>query len=160
MPYVECRICSKEFYIKPSHYKIGWGKYCSIACRSKAQNKGKMVKCAVCEKEIYRSPGALKHSISGKSFCSKSCQTIWRNITNTGNKNNNWKNGERAYRSIIKRSGKRQICYLCRTNDTRVLMVHHKDNDRTNNRLDNLIWLCCNCHYLAHHYKEINVKIT
>lgn len=76
MPQVNCKICEKEFYIKPSHQIRGWGKYCSIKCRSNAQLLGKAVLCSTCNKEIYRSPKLLVRSKSGKFFCSKSCQTI------------------------------------------------------------------------------------
>lgn len=36
--------------------------------------------------------------------------------------------------------------------------LHHKDFDRTNNRLDNLEWLCASCHKKIH-YKNGRVKI-
>jgi hypothetical protein len=40
---------------------------------------------------------------------------------------------------------------LCSTKDERVLAVHHIDHNRLNNKLDNLAWLCHNCHHLVHH---------
>lgn len=159
MPITECGICSKEFYIKPSHQKRGWGKFCSTICRSKAQCKGKFVKCFICGKDVYRSPKALTRSKSDKFFCSKSCQTIWRNGEYIGEKSKNWKNGEHAYRSILKRGGKRPTCILCQNTDERVLAVHHKDHNRSNNTLENLTWLCFNCHYLAHHDKKLSQKV-
>lgn len=159
MPQVACRVCLKKFYTKPSHQKLGWGKYCSTFCRSRAQCKGQKVTCHVCKKEIYRSPKALKHSKSGKFFCSKSCQTLWRNDEYVGEKSSNWKNGERAYRNILKRSGRRQVCALCENSDMRVLTAHHKDHQRYNNVLENLVWLCLNCHYLVHHDHELDKKV-
>lgn len=158
MAIVRCKICSKEFYIKPNHLQKGWGKYCSISCRSKAQLKGKLVKCFICNKEIYRSPKNLTKSISGKYFCSKSCQTLWRNSQYIGDKSRNWKNGEQSYRNILKRSGKKPICSLCNMNNEKVLVVHHIDHIRTNNNIDNLTWVCLNCHYLIHHDKELYIS--
>lgn len=151
MAFVKCGICLKQFYIKPSHQKLGWGKFCSIDCRTKSQFKGKFVKCYTCNKEVYRSPKSLVRSRSKKFFCSKSCQTLWRNNEYSGEKSTNWKNGESAYRNILIRSGRERICSLCRIIDERILSTHRIDHDRNNNKLENLTWLCLNCHYLVHH---------
>ncbi len=159
MPEVKCRLCLRSFYAKPNHIRLGWGKFCSIDCRSKAQLKGKLVNCAICDKSIYRSPRMISHSRSGKHFCSKSCQTLWRNTIYVGEKSTNWINGENAYRKILIRRGKRSICAICRTTDQRVLNAHHKDHQRDNNKIDNLIWLCLNCHYLVHHDKKLDDKV-
>jgi hypothetical protein len=35
-----------------------------------------------------------------------------------------------------------------------VYLASFLDEDRSNNRLDNLIWLCHNCHYLIHHHDD------
>lgn len=159
MPIVKCKICSKEFYVKPSHQLLGWGKYCSTICRSKSQIKGKIVECSICHSKIYRPLGRLSRSISQKYFCSKSCQTMWRNTQYTEEKSKNWKNGKQAYRSILKRSGTPPLCSICGTTDIRILNVHHKNHDRNVNDIHNLIWLCLNCHYLVHHDKKFELKV-
>lgn len=42
-------------------------------------------------------------------------------------------------------------CNRCSYNETpKILGVHHKDHDRTNNLLENLEVLCPNCHSLEH----------
>ncbi len=159
MPFVACKLCDKEFYIKPSHLKLGWGKYCSRSCQNKSQFNGKSVQCFVCGKEIYRSKAHLKRSSSGKYFCSKSCQTLWRNQVYVGENSRNWKTGEHAYRGILKRSDREIICYLCKITDERVIIAHHRDHNRNNNNLSNLTWLCLNCHFLVHHDKQLDGKI-
>lgn len=159
MPLTKCNICSQEFYSKPSHQIKGWGKFCSKACHIKSQFNGQLVKCFICGRETYRSKSHLNKSSSGKYFCTKSCQTLWRNQLYVGEKSINWKNGERAYRQILKRSGRKAVCALCKISDERVLIAHHKDNNRENNRLENLIWLCFNCHFLIHHYRAIKEKL-
>lgn len=160
MPTVKCLICNDKFYIKPSYQKKGWGKYCSIKCRTRSQIKGKKVNCYICDKQIYRAPKQLKSSESGKFFCSKSCQTIWRNkILYSGENHSNWTFGESAYRRILRASNKKQVCGVCQTVDTRILIVHHKDKNRKNNKVENLTWLCHNCHYLVHRYGVI-IKIN
>jgi len=154
MPYNNCKICSKEFYIKPSHLKLGYGKYCSVKCRAQSQKKGKNVYCEICNKEIWRMPKCLKKSKSGKFFCSKSCQTKWRNKYYSGDKHYFWKGGENVYRKRMLSSDIRLICKKCGVKDIRILVVHHKDRDRKNNGLENLIWLCRNCHHLIHNHNE------
>lgn len=160
MPRVKCEICLKEFYVKPSHQKLGWGKYCSIKCRSKSQFKGQNVSCFICGKEIYRSPRMISRVKNGKWFCSKSCQTIWRNGVYVEEKSARFVNGESAYRRILIRSGKERVCLICKINNERVLSVHHVDHDRENNKIGNLVWLCFNCHFLVHHDKDLDRKIT
>ena len=156
MPIVKCKICASEFYVKPSHQAKGYGKYCSRDCQYIGRRKGKYVTCDICNKEIWKTPKALKSSKSGKFFCGRSCQTKWRNKIFSGDKHPNWQGGEhRQYRSFMLQGHKKQICKLCGLKDKRVLVVHHLNSNRKNNDLDNLIWLCCNCHYLVHHY---NVK--
>ncbi|MDP3989021.1 MAG: HNH endonuclease [bacterium] len=48
---------------------------------------------------------------------------------------------------------------MCLTNCSMVLIVHHIDHDRNNGALDNLVWLCHNCHRLVHNYKEEKEKL-
>lgn len=155
MPQVKCKICGKEFYAKPSHLKRGWGKYCSQKCQYKGLLRGKFVNCAVCDKKTWKAPRALKNSKSGKFFCSKSCQTIWRNKYFSGEKHSNWKGGDNIeYRKLLIESNIKSICKVCGTKDKRVLIAHHRDKNHKNNKVENLIWLCLNCHHLVHNYNK------
>lgn len=154
MPDVVCKQCGKNFYAKPNWIKIGWGKFCSRECVFENQKKGRDVFCFICNKQVYKSPKSLIRSKSGKFFCSKSCQTIWRNSIFIGPNHGNWKGGEKSYRDILRRSKILQECKRCKLNDTRILAVHHLDRDRRNNKLENLFWLCHNCHYLIHHNRK------
>lgn len=159
MPNVPCKVCGKSFYVKPSHQKLGWGKYCSIICRSRSQKKGRDVRCDVCGDEIHRSPQQIVHSRSGLFFCTKRCQTLWRNKYFIGDKHANWINGESSYREILKRAGIEVECRLCHVNNKILLSVHHIDHNRQNNDISNLIWLCFNCHYLVHHDKKSEISL-
>lgn len=153
MPKVNCRICSQEFYVKPSHLKIGYGKFCSMTCRSESQKKGKFVNCDTCGNQTWKAPKDLKHAKSGKFFCSKKCQTIWRNTYYIHNRHANWTGGMYSYKNHLSRQdGIEQVCKLCKNTDSRILAVHHLDKNRQNNEVSNLIWLCHNCHFLVHHY--------
>lgn len=161
MPDVLCLICNSSFYVKPNIQAKGWGKYCSIKCRNKSQFNGKNVSCFICNKHVYRTAKDIRNSQSGKFFCNKTCQTIWRNtILFAGENHSNWKFGTSAYRRILESTDREKICTLCKTTDTRILVVHHLDKNRKNNKLSNLIWLCHNCHYLVHHYKDVYNTLT
>ncbi|HYC34317.1 MAG TPA: hypothetical protein VEC13_01140 [Candidatus Paceibacterota bacterium] len=114
------------------------------------QNRIKM-KCEICAREIYRSMSKSKRSKSGKFFCSKSCQTKWRNKEFSGEKHSFWKGGQYTYRRLMKNSKIDVECLLCCKKDIRILAVHHLDENRKNNKLSNLAWLCHNCHFMVHH---------
>ena len=160
MPIVKCKKCQKEFYAKPHWLKRGWGKYCSRDCQYKGQLTGEFVKCYICKKKTWKTQRQLKKSKSGKYFCNKSCQTLWRNsIVYVGQNHPNWKNGDSVYRKTLKRSQRKEVCSLCKTVDKRILAVHHLDKNRKNSKLENLIWLCHNCHFLVHHDPETTKKL-
>lgn len=156
MPKVACKKCDTLFYAKPSWIKRGNGKFCSSVCQYAARKTGVMVHCFLCQKEAYRPKGQLKKSKSKHYFCSKSCQTLWRNQIFKGAKHPNWKEGEHVdYRGILLQRGIPPICKLCLVCDIRVLCVHHRDQDRKNNTVQNLVWLCYNCHHLVHVHKVL-----
>ena len=115
--------------------------------------KGQNFNCCSCNKIIYRTPQKIFRSKSKKYFCSKSCQTKWRNTQYVGKSHLQWRDGKSTYRDVILRSDRFKICTLCKTEDLRVLAVHHIDQDRNNFKLENLAWLCHNCHRLVHYDK-------
>jgi hypothetical protein len=52
------------------------------------------------------------------------------------------------------------ICQYCKNKcGMGELDVHHIDHNRNNNKKENLISLCNNCHYMCHH-KDANMWIT
>lgn len=107
-----------------------------------------------CKKQIRKTPKDIKHSKSGNFFCDKKCQTIWRNKTYIESEHPTWKDGINAYRNIISRSKIPKICVRCGITDKRILIVHHVDKNRHNNKISSLVWLCPNCHMLIHHDKK------
>lgn len=150
MPQVRCKICETRFYAKPVRLQIGGGKYCSKICNYKGQENGAWVNCFVCDKPTYRTLKNLKASQSKKYFCTKSCLAVWKNKTLlSGERNAPWKHGRSAYRGLLIKNDSKPVCQECGINDIKVLIVHHQDKNRKNNSLDNLRWLCRNCHYLA-----------
>ncbi|MEW6100819.1 MAG: HNH endonuclease [Candidatus Omnitrophota bacterium] len=146
-----CLICDKEFFIKPFHANKGWGKYCSAKCRTKGQIKGKWLECDYCGKRIWRTPKDFRRSESKKFFCSVGCHCSWENENRRCGENApNWIAGQSVYRKLLKRYGKPEKCRKCGISDKRVLVVHHRDLNRRNNKPENLEWLCRNCHCIVH----------
>jgi hypothetical protein len=156
---VTCKTCKKKFRAKPSHFKLGWAKFCSRICANQAAKKGKEVACAICGEHTYRSLRDVGRSKSKKYFCGKSCQTLWRNQLYFGEKHSNFKHGTASYREKMRRSGIKKTCNLCKIADARVLAVHHIDQNRKNNMIENLIYLCHNCHHLVHRYPQERSKL-
>ena len=148
---IKCKICSKEFKIKPYFLKQGQGKYCSRKCTHESFKKGRVTVCATCNTNLIRVPSDFLNSKSKLFFCNKSCQTIWRNKEYSGKKHSQWKGGRSVYRKIQMSKHISKQCFLCKISDARVIIVHHLDENRNNNIGSNLIWLCRNCHHLVHY---------
>ncbi len=64
-----------------------------------------------------------------------------------------WKGGKRIYRRLAL-SKKDLVCEICGAKEKKVknsnLHVHHIDEDRDNNNLNNLMVLCSSCHKKVH----------
>ena|SRR3990167_1168042 len=115
------------------------------------------VPCKICGKEFYARPSHLNHGWA------KYCSTICRNESQKRGKffrcamlGRSWRNGilgPSYYRRKIEAAGIRAECIMCHKNDRRILLVHHIDQSRENNSLENLAWLCYNCHYLVHKHQ-------
>ena len=146
---VSCKKCSHNFYIKPSHKKLGEGIYCSRKCFDLGRRKGKVVLCAKCGKAFYAPQKQLRLSKSKLYFCRKECYLRYQIREN----HPRWKTGESSYLPLM-REKRKQICQRCGMKNKQVLLVHHIDKNRKNNVLSNLAWLCRNCHHLVHKYHE------
>ena len=157
MPVKACKICAGSFYTRPSFIKVGWGMYCSMPCKGISQKNGKAMPCATCGRSMYRTPRNFKRkSITKKFFCNKACLAIWKNKTLfVGNRHTLWKSVQASYRAMMLRKRASPLCRFCGFDDVRALLVHHRDRNRQNNTIENLIWLCHNCHYLEHEGRTI-----
>ena len=100
--------------------------------------------CNYCSKEYYvRSSRA--ETKTGLHFCCRECkdnaQRIDSNIKEA--QLEHYKDGYSTYRErAIKKYG--AFCEIC--NYDEILDVHHIDKNRKNNKINNLIVLCPNCH--------------
>jgi|SRR3989338_3806903 len=145
-----CKQCGTVFTAKPSLVERGMAIFCSRFCSYESLRAGEERGCVTCGRIVYKTRKDLERSKSGKFFCGKSCQTIWRNKEFSRDKHKNWKGGSSTYRTIAKQNGDPVICSRCGARDMRILAVHHMDENHGNNDPGNLQWLCHNCHYLTH----------
>lgn len=147
----KCKNCKEIFYTKLFFIEKGQGKFCSRACSYESMKNGSWISCFTCKKNVYKTAVQIARSKSKKYFCSKSCQTQWRNKEFSGEKHKNWTGGFSRYRDLLIRAGIPVKCAKCKIQDSRILAVHHIDSNHKNNDVKNLQWLCMNCHHLVHH---------
>lgn len=96
---------------------------------------------------MYKSLKDLKHSGNKNYFCSILCRNIWYGKQFRRENHTNWKGEKASYKEALRRHDIEQKCFLCSSNDSRILAVHHVDQNRENNNIQNLMWLCHNCHF-------------
>lgn len=121
-----------------------------------------LCKCDYCGKEYYLSPS--KANKSEFHFCCRECKDQAQRLS-SGEQFKNLRpehygkaNGLYSYREHAFEAYPHQ-CAVCGWNeDEDVLEVHHIDENRQHNDLDNLIILCPNCHgkLTSHKYKLVN----
>ena len=152
----ECVHCNKSFQARPTDLKRGRSKYCTRSCKSKAagikSRKFKNFICAFCKKDFIKKSTYGKSSKSGLVFC---CRDHKNQAARLGGIKEihpefygkiQFDYRKIAFRNLI------PICNRCSYNDfIEILVVHHKDRNRSNNDLSNLEILCPNCHAKEHY---------
>ncbi len=157
MEEVLCGNCKSSFLKKRSQVLRSNKHFCSSACSAKGRRDGKVIKCHRCGTKSYKQAHDLKKY--EKHFCSRNCSVEWHNNYFVQEKHRNFKTGQFSYKKNLIRNGIKAYCRLCSKNDKRILLVHHIDKNRENNKLTNLVWLCHNCHFLVHHYKDSEKRL-
>jgi endogenous inhibitor of DNA gyrase (YacG/DUF329 family) len=159
---VNCKYCGKEYEVIP--YRKNKTKFCSYSCKSKSQPKGdsspywkgRLIQiCPNCGKEFE-----IRTSKKGlRKFCSLNCKM-------SGKFNRFWRGGRaklgygiefnNALKDKIRKRDnlKCLICGLPEDKSYRKLCIHHIDENKYNNNLDNLISVCSSCHTIIHNKKE------
>jgi endogenous inhibitor of DNA gyrase (YacG/DUF329 family) len=137
----KCLFCHIDFTV--TKWKTS-RKFCTSKCSSRYNERyGGLVErpCTICGKLVHRK--LLKKTKS--VFCSRACQGISRILTYP--KSGNF-GAVRRWFSRYGRMSKCEHCYYDRYPG--ILVLHHKDRDRTNNARSNLEVLCPNCHAIEH----------
>jgi len=147
----KCPGCNKEFIPDRSLRK-----FCSKECLLKHRRENRIVKCKVCGKEF-------KRTYVGNVFCSNKCRGKYY----SGNRNSKF-NGyltkdyagyirfsanhpkhprKREHQVVWAENNKPDICEMC---GGKMELIHHKDGNKKNNDISNLMGLCTSCHSVLH----------
>lgn len=106
--------------------------------------------CAYCHEKIIRHNSDLKTNKSGLFFCCREHKDLAQRLSSgeefSKMRPAHYDNGKASYREIALRFYPHE-CSVCGYKEEEdILQIHHIDEDRSNNNLDNLIVLCPNCH--------------
>jgi hypothetical protein len=149
-PNAKCLVCSKPIYKRPIEIERNKGRvFCGQACFGISCRKE--TPCIVCGKPKL----ANRH----KKTCSHACANKNRaKIIEKakGFHKDNVKNARALKLRLIKIRG--NCCERCGYNKVEILQVHHKDENRKNNHLDNLELICPNCHFEQHYLEKSWMK--
>ena len=109
------------------------------------------VECAYCHKKFLKLKSRLKNSKSGLYFCCREHKDLAQRLDsgkefNILRPDHYGKISDNKYRENAFRRYEHK-CAICGYNEEpKILQVHHIDENRQNNNIDNLIILCPNCH--------------
>lgn len=157
----ECLKCKSVFDAQLKEIKRGFGKFCNRKCaqqflqaeRSLKIKSKHNVNCAWCNKSFYKKISELNKSKSKLYFCCRGHKDLAQRIGGIEEiQPSHYGDNNYDYRIIVFRNfNKPKICERCGFDKNEAaIVVHHKDRDRTNNSIDNLEVLCCNCHAIEH----------
>ncbi len=94
----------------------------------------------------------MRRSKHGKLFCSRACKEEAQSDVSFGISPPHYGTGnlQNSYRRLALQHNAPR-CTICGYDaHENVLEVHHKDKDRSNNELENLVVLCPTCHKELH----------
>ena len=149
-----CCICGEKFYRRKDAVPNASSCYCSRKCVGVGQTTATLVPCDHCGKETMRRPSQFNRS--DFHYCSHSCASASNNKKHRSGKNHpNYTDGRSSYRrralDFYEHKCHNPNCALTPTLEdlpVEMLDVDHIDNDRSNNKLENLMVLCVWCHAL------------
>jgi len=136
----KCKYCGKEFESQDWRKR----KYCSKRCSGLRGNKGQFKKghkwSEKVEKERIKKVRANpSYGMLGKKHSKKTKELM----SESSKKPYNYVDG--GYRGKIKTDK----CEVCGESNKRIL-IHHKDKNRKNNNISNLMAVCDKCHSKIH----------
>lgn len=124
------------------NYKIKKCKLCKVEFKP---NSGRQLYCATCQIIVSNERCNDYHRRTYKK----------KGYSQLGENNNNWKGGIGVYRHYLEDIKNCDIC-----GSTKYLLVHHKNHDRNDNRIENLQKLCKRCHQKHHVKRDAKGRFT
>lgn len=154
----ECLNCHTTFAAPLPEHKRGNAKFCSLKCSSthrgrlQTENLALNCECTFCHKQFHRSAFKLTTSKSGLQFCSRICKDKAQRIESgfTQIQPDHYGTSNFVYREVAFRHHPHK-CNRCDYHQyIDVLIVHHKNRNRSDNNYENLEILCPTCHEVEH----------
>lgn len=138
---LHCNDCGHEWE-SPSSSVIYGDRHECPRCGRHAKQLNEF-QCTNCGQVVYRKDSDIKKNQTGNFFCSQQCGNEFKNRIRK--ESGEWDNSLSYRRKAFETY--EHLCCVCGWNeDERILEVHHKDEDRTNNMVNNLCILCPTCH--------------
>jgi len=161
-----CENCGKSWTTTRSESNRRASKTCSNSCRSEQLSK-KLLGRVFNEETLIK----MSQAQCGKVLSDDHRANIGKGVA--GSKNRFWKDGRSydkddyggLFTETLKTTVRRRdnnVCQECQCTTVHDLHVHHIDDNKMNNSIDNLIALCQRCHSVIHHtsgYIPNNPKI-
>jgi 5-methylcytosine-specific restriction endonuclease McrA len=114
-------------------------------------------KCARCGDWFWRKPSSINDSKSGLTFCTRRCKDLSQRIEGGLEGIRPAHYGDVAtgdYKRVAFRDMPHE-CGDCGYDEhPEILVVHHLNGKRSDNRLENLTIVCPNCHALRHYKRN------
>ena len=129
-------------------------------CQEEDRNRNKIeCICDYCGKEFLRTHSKLEKSKSGLHFCSRECKDNAQRISSGKDFDNirpdHYGTATKNYREKAFKEYSHKCAVCGYDEDKDILEVHHIDENRENNEIDNLIILCPICHRKLTSHKYI-----
>lgn len=142
-----CSFCGETFYREKKNIikrlEGGYNVYCSYVCCGKASTKDMVeLTCCRCGIVFYRKPSKSIRYSTKNVYCSHTCANL--SVNETKKKHDAYSTYRQ--RAILEYGCK---CNFCDYSVESVLEVHHIDENRRNNKIENLVVVCPN------HHKEL-----
>lgn len=150
-----CLHCKSPFEASTRELNRGNAKFCSQSCSSSyfgsLKKKPPNVTCAYCGKAFYKRPSRLSQSKSGLYFCCRDHKDRAQRIGGIkAIQPSHYGETITRYRDLAFRFLPNKCSRCDYDKNVAALAVHHKDGNRSNNSLENLEIICCNCHAIEH----------
>jgi 5-methylcytosine-specific restriction endonuclease McrA len=136
---LKCETCGREFYVPPCRERLGVVRYCSLKCRDFSGKKNPMYGKKLSKESIRKSVSHPNRKFFKPGKDNPNFVRFGDDFIGT---TKNW-----WQKNKIKKGGK---CERCGFSNMGILIVHHKDRNKRNNRPNNIEILCPNCHALEH----------
>lgn len=127
-------------------------KYCSRNCAVQASIVfRKVFSCGTCRSPVEIPGKRFRQCKSKVFFCSSACHAVAQQIEGGIAKvhPSHYGTGKGSYQARAFRKSKAE-CVDCQMSFRPLLVVHHKDGNRSNNRSSNLEVVCLNHHAIRH----------